>query len=62
MGKYDKFFALAKEAGLTEVELYISESRSLSISMFHGEVDEYKDNNLFPVWQYLKNHFKLLTL
>ena len=49
MGKYDKFFALAKEAGLEEVELYISESRSLSISMFHGEVDEYKDNNGYSI-------------
>ena len=49
MGKYDKFFALAKEAGLQEVELFISESRSLSISMFHGEVDEYKDNNGYSI-------------
>ena len=49
MGKYDKFFALAKEAGLEEVELYISESRSLSISLFHGEVDEYKDNNGYSI-------------
>ena len=49
MGKYDKFFALAKEAGLSEVELYISESHSLSISMFHGEVDEYKDNNGYSI-------------
>lgn len=49
MGKYDKFFALAKEAGLEEVELYISESRSLSISLFHEEVDEYKDNNGYSI-------------
>ena len=49
MGKYDKFFALAKEAGLEEVELYISESRSLNISLFHGEVDEYKDNNGYSI-------------
>ena len=49
MGKYDKFFALAKEAGLSEVELYISESHTLSISMFHGEVDEYKDNNGYSI-------------
>ena len=49
MGKYDKFFALAKEAGLEEVELYISESRTLSISLFHGEVDEYKDNNGYSI-------------
>ena len=49
MGKYDKFFALAKEAGLEEVELYISENRSLNISLFHGEVDEYKDNNGYSI-------------
>ena len=49
MGKYDKFFALAKEAGLEQVELYVSESRNLNISLFHGEVDEYKDNNGFAI-------------
>ena len=49
MGKYDKFFALAKEAGLEEVELSITESHSLDISMFHGEVDEYKDNNGYSI-------------
>ena len=49
MGKYDKFFALAKEAGLEEVELAISESRNLSISLFHGEVDSYSDNNGYSI-------------
>ena len=49
MGKYDKFFALAKEAGLEQVELYISESRTLSISLFHGEVNEYTDNNGYSI-------------
>ena len=49
MGKYDKFFALAKEAGLEQVELYVSESHSLNISLFHGEVDEYKDNNGYSI-------------
>ena len=49
MGKYDKFFALAKEAGLEQVELYISESHSLHFSLFHGEVDEYKDNNGYSI-------------
>ena len=42
--KYDKFFALAKEAGIEEAELYIGESFSLSISLFHGEVDNYSQN------------------
>ena len=49
MGKYDKFFALAKEAGLEQVELYISENRSLSISLFHGEIDNYSDNNGYSI-------------
>ena len=49
MSKYDKFFALAKKAGLEEVELFISESHSLNISLFHGEVDEYKDNNGYSI-------------
>lgn len=49
MGKYDKFFALAKEAGLEQVELYISESRNLSISLFHGEVDNYSDNKGYSI-------------
>jgi len=45
MGKYDKFFALAKEAGIKEAELSISESRSLEITLFHGAIDNYSDNN-----------------
>lgn len=49
MAKYDKFFVLAKESGLQEVELYISESRNLSISLFHGEVDNYSDNNGYSI-------------
>ena len=49
MSKYDKFFALAKEAALEQVELFISESHSLQISLFHGEVDEYKDNNGYSI-------------
>ena len=49
MGKYDKFFALAKEAGLEEVELSISESHSFQVSLFHGEIDEYKDNNGYSI-------------
>ena len=49
MGKYDKFFALAKEAGLEQVELFVTESHNLQISLFHGEVDEYKDNNGYSI-------------
>ena len=39
--KYDKFFELAKQAGIEEAELFISSSYSLSFSLFHGEVDKY---------------------
>lgn len=42
--KYDKFFALAKEAGIEEAELYVGESYSLSFSLFHSEVDNYSSN------------------
>ena len=45
MGKYDKFFAYAKQAGLKEAELSITEAHSLSFSLFHGEIDNYSDNN-----------------
>ena len=47
--KYDKFFALAKEAGIEEAELYISSSKELSISLFHGEVDNYGDDNGYTI-------------
>lgn len=39
--KYDKFFELAKQAGLEETELFVSTYYSLSFSLFHGEVDKY---------------------
>ena len=47
--KYDKFFALAKEAGIQEAELYIGCSKSLSVSLFHGEVDNYSDNTGYTI-------------
>ena len=47
--KYDKFFALAKEAGIEEAELYIGYSRSLAISMFHGQIENYSDNNGYTI-------------
>lgn len=37
--KYDKFFDLAKEAGIEEAELFISRSYSLSVSLFHGQIE-----------------------
>ena len=49
MAKYDLFFKLAKEAGIEECELYIGESRSLEISLFHGEIENYSDNNGYTI-------------
>ena len=43
--KYDKFFELAKEAGIEEAELSVSSSYSLSFSLFHGEIDNYSSSN-----------------
>ena len=43
--KYDKFFELAKAAGIEEAELYVESSYSLSISLFHSEVDNYSLEN-----------------
>ena len=42
--KYDKFFELAKQAGLEDAELYVGETYSLSFSLFHSEVDNYSSN------------------
>ena len=47
--KYDLFFQLAKQAGIEDAELYLAESRSLSISLFHGEIDQYSDNNGYTI-------------
>ena len=47
--KYDKFFALAKEAGIEEAELYIGESFSLSFSLFHSEIDNYSSNKSMTI-------------
>lgn len=42
--KYDKFFELAKLAGLQDAELYVGETYSLNFSLFHSEVDNYSSN------------------
>ena len=47
--KYDRFFQLAKEAGIEEAELYIGQSYELSFSLFHGEVDNYSLNNGYTI-------------
>ena len=43
--KYDKFFALAKEAGIEEAEFSVSTTHSLSFSLFHSEITEYTSSN-----------------
>ena len=43
--KYDKFFDLAKEAGITDCELSFTTSTSLEISLFHGEINNYSSNS-----------------
>ena len=47
--KYDKFFSLAKEAGIEEAELFVNESYSLSFSLFHSEVDNYSSNKSITI-------------
>lgn len=47
--KYDKFFELAKQAGIEDAEIYISQSYDLSFSLFNGEVDKYSSSNGFSI-------------
>ena len=47
--RYDKFFVLAKEAGIEEAELYIGENFSLDFSLFHSEVDNYSSNRSMTI-------------
>lgn len=47
--KYDKFFELAKKAGIEEAELFVGESYSLSFSLFHSEVDNYSSNKSMTI-------------
>ena len=44
-----KFFELAKEAGFESADISVHEAKSLSISVFHGEIDSFKDNNSFTL-------------
>jgi PmbA protein len=39
--KFDQFFALAKEKGIAESQIQITKSNSLSMSLFHHEMDNY---------------------
>ena len=38
---HETFFALAKEKGISESQIHIANSKSISISLFHHEIDEY---------------------
>ena len=42
---YNKFFELAKEAGITESQIQVSKGSSLSIKLFHREIDNYRVNS-----------------
>lgn len=43
--KYDKLFKLAKEKGISDIEIAISTSSDLSFSLFHSEVDSYSSSS-----------------
>ena len=43
--KFDRFFELAKKAGIEEAEISFSNSYSLSFSLFHSEIDSYSSSN-----------------
>ena len=45
----NKFFALAKENGFESADLASHESNSLSISIFHGEIDSFTNNNSYEL-------------
>lgn len=45
MSKYDRFFQEAKAKGISESELYISEEKELSFSLFHNEIVAFSDNS-----------------
>ena len=49
MSKYDKFFALAKESGIGDAELYIRTSTTLSFNLFHGEIVQFANNSATSV-------------
>ncbi|MBE6136725.1 MAG: TldD/PmbA family protein [Erysipelotrichaceae bacterium] len=49
MSKYDIFFKLAKEAGIENCELTVSESYSFGFAIFHAQVEQYEVNNGFAI-------------
>lgn len=42
---YKKFFELAKAAGIEDADITVMSSDSLSFSLFHGEIDNYKSSS-----------------
>ena len=44
-----KFFAFAKESGLESTDITSSEASSLSVSVFHGEVDSLTNNSSYEL-------------
>jgi PmbA protein len=43
--KFDKFFALAKEKGLSQAQIQIGKNKSTSIKIFHHEIDNFSIND-----------------
>ena len=44
-----KFFALAKEAGFDSADITVNEASSLSVSIYHSEVDSLTNNSSFEL-------------
>ena len=44
-----RFFGLAKENGLESADVTVSESGSLSVSLFHGEIDSFTKNDSYEL-------------
>lgn len=44
-----RFFELAKENGFESADLTVSESGSLAVSLFHGEIDSFTNNNSYEL-------------
>lgn len=42
---YEELFELAKDKGIESLELYIFEENSISMNLFHGELDDYQVSN-----------------
>lgn len=46
---YDKFFEIAKQEGLENLELYVTKRENLKFSLFHGELDSYSLSDSFSI-------------